>query len=227
MLSVIPHIQIEAFDGVLNDWTQVPAARQPIASGGHRALVQAQAILVRGDAVRGALISGSIRRRNRGCRKSRITFRAHRSTPWRPANSESCWTDLAHALSATWRQGDRGGAEGNLTPAHGSALEAVSGGGTFSSAIMNSTARCPGQSVGRRAAVSPAGPTAVRLRLRDMQQAPSVAQRLALELGPQVLCATGQREPHLVRRHPDRKADDVPDPGADRRRGSLQSGSTW
>jgi len=59
MLSVIPHVQIESVEAALPDWKAV--AQQ--AAGDHEVLsaaplVQAQAMLVRGEAVRGALISG-------------------------------------------------------------------------------------------------------------------------------------------------------------------------
>src|SRR6267378_2109723 len=58
-LSVIPHVQIEAIDTALNDWNDVAArARADPEVVATAPLAQAQAMLIRDDAVRGALISG-------------------------------------------------------------------------------------------------------------------------------------------------------------------------
>ena len=192
MLSVIPHIQIEAFDGVLNDWTQVAsraaADREVVATA---PLVQAQAILVRGDAVRGALISGID-----PAQEPRVSEIAHH-LQGAPIDALApgefgivLGRDLAHALSAD--VGDKVTLvvpEGNLTPAGMiPRLKQFRVVATFSSGHyeFDSALALVNLSDAERLFRLP-GPTAVRLRLRDMQQAPSVAQRLALELGPQVL----------------------------------------
>jgi len=192
MLSVIPHVQIEAFEGALADWQDVArrAAHDPevVATA---PLAQEQAMLVRGDAVRGALISGIDPDREPGV--SEIS-RHLQGAPIQALGAGRfgivLGRDLAHALGADI--GDKVTLvvpEGNLTPAGMvPRLKQFQVLATFSSGHyeFDSALALINLSDAERLFRLP-GPTAVRLRLRDMQQAPLVAQRLAAEFGPQVL----------------------------------------
>jgi lipoprotein-releasing system permease protein len=192
MLSVIPHVQIEAFDGVLNDWSalaqRASAEREVLATA---PLAQAQAMLVRGDVVRGALISGIDPARETGVSDIAQHLEGASIDALGPGQfGIVLGRELAHALGVD--VGDKVtlvAPEGTLTPAgmiprlkqfHVVATFA-SGHYEFDSALALINLS-DAERVFRLA-----GPTAVRLRLRDMQQAPQVAARLARELGPQLL----------------------------------------
>jgi len=175
MLSVIPHVQIEAFEGALADWQDVArrAAHDPevVATA---PLAQEQAMLVRGDAVRGALISGIDPDREPGV--SEI------SRHLQGAPIQALGADIGDKVTLVVP-------EGNLTPAGMvPRLKQFQVLATFSSGHyeFDSALALINLSDAERLFRLP-GPTAVRLRLRDMQQAPLVAQRLAAEFGPQVL----------------------------------------
>jgi lipoprotein-releasing system permease protein len=192
MLSVIPHVQIEAFDGALTDWQEV--ARRAAADPEVMAtapLAQAQAMLVRGDAVRGAVISGIDPARETGVSEIAQHLRGASIEALAPGQfGIVLGRDLAHALGVD--VGDKitlVAPEGNLTPAgvvprlkqFRVIATFYSGHYEFDSALAlvnladsEKLFRLP-------------GPTAVRLRLHDMQQAPQVAARLAHELGPNLL----------------------------------------
>ena len=69
------------------------------------------------------------------------------------------------------------------------------------------------------------GPTGLRLRLKDLEQAPRVAAELEHALGAaRASCATGPDQPQLVRLGADPEAPDVHHPDADRRGGRVQPG---
>jgi lipoprotein-releasing system permease protein len=192
MLSVIPHVEIEAMQGSLGDWNDVAARAhkdpEVLASA---PLVQAQAMLVRDDAVRGALISGidpeqeprvsDIVEHLQGARINALAAGQFGIVLGR---------ELASALGVD--VGDKVTLvvpEGNLTPAGMvPRLKQFRVIATFSSGHyeFDSALALVNISDAQRL-FRVATPTAVRLRLRDMQQAPQVAERLARLLGPDVL----------------------------------------
>jgi lipoprotein-releasing system permease protein len=192
MLSVIPHVQIEAMEGALTDWRQVAvqaaADNEVLATA---PLAQAQAMMVRGDAVRGALISGIDPTQEPG-----VSEIAHhlQGAPIDALTPDGfgivLGRELAHALGVDL--GDKVTLvvpEGNLTPAGMiPRLKQFRVVATFSSGHyeFDSALALINLSDAERLFRLP-GPTAVRLRLRDMQRAPIVAARLSHELGPQVL----------------------------------------
>jgi lipoprotein-releasing system permease protein len=193
MLSVIPHVQIESLEGgALADWQQVAARaaadREVLATA---PLVQSQAMMVRADAVRGVLISGIDPARETGV--SEIAGHLQGAPiDALVANGFGIvlGRELARALGADI--GDKVTLvvpEGNLTPAGIiPRLKQFRVLATFNSGHyeFDSALAMINLSDAQRLFRLPA-PTAVRLRLRDMEQAPEVAQRLARELGPGVL----------------------------------------
>jgi len=154
-------------------------------------LVQAQAMLVRGEAVRGALISGidpvleptvsDIAHHLQGATIDALVAGRFGIVLGR---------DLAHALGVD--VGDKVtlvAPEGSLTPAGMvPRLKQFRVVATFSSGHyeFDSALALVNLSDAERI-FRLEGPTAVRLRLLDMQRAPQVAARLAQQLGPQVL----------------------------------------
>jgi lipoprotein-releasing system permease protein len=192
MLSVIPHVQIEAFEGSLPDWQQVARRaaqdREVVATA---PLAQGQAMLVRGDAVHGALISGIDPDSEPGVSDISRHLQGAPIQALAPGRfGIVLGRDLAHALGVD--VGDKVTLvvpEGNLTPAGMvPRLKQFQVLATFTSGHyeFDSALALINLSDAERLFRLP-GPTAVRLRLRDMQQAPQVADRLAAELGPQVL----------------------------------------
>jgi lipoprotein-releasing system permease protein len=192
MLSVIPHVQIEAFDGALNDWGAVArraAADQEVVASAP--LAQAQAMLVRADAVRGVLISGIDPDRETGVSEIAQHLEGAPIGALVPGGfGIVLGRELAHALGVD--VGDKVtlvAPEGTLTPAGIiPRLKQFHVVATFNSGHFefdSALALVNLQDAERVFRLS--GPTAVRLRLRDMQQAPRVAARLARLLGPQVL----------------------------------------
>ena len=192
MLSVIPHVQIEAMDGSLRDWNAVAAqARSDPEVIASAPLVQAQAMLVRDDAVRGALISGIDPAQEP--QVSDIVQHLQGASISSLAPGEFgivLGRELAHALGVD--VGDKVTLvvpQGNLTPAGMvPRLKQFRVVATFSSGHFefDSALALINLSDAERLFRLQA-PTAVRLRLRDMQQAPQVAQRLARLIGPEVL----------------------------------------
>ncbi len=191
MLSVIPHVQIEAVDATLPDWESVAhratADREVLASA---PMVQAQAMLVRGDAVRGALISGIDPVLEPGVSDIAHHLQGASIDALAPGQfGIILGRDLAHALGVD--VGDKVtlvAPQGNLTPAGMvPRLKQFRVVATFTSGHyeFDSALALVNLSDAERV-FRLAGPTAVRLRLADMQRAPQVAARLAREFGPQV-----------------------------------------
>jgi len=192
MLSVIPHIQIESTEGTLADWNAIAAqARMDPEVVASAPLAQGQAMLVRDDSVRGVVISGidpieeagvsDIVQHLDGGRIGELAAGGFGIVLGR---------DLAQALGVM--VGDKVTVvvpEGNLTPAGLiPRLKQFRVIGTFNSGHFefDSALALINLSDAERL-FRLAGPTAVRLRLHDMQLAPQVARRLARELGSQVL----------------------------------------
>jgi lipoprotein-releasing system permease protein len=192
MLSVIPHLQIEAIDGTLADWQALArkagADAQVLASA---PMIQAQAMLVREDVVRGALISGIDPQQEAGVSDIANHLIGAPIQALAPGQfGIVLGRELAHALRVD--VGDKVtlvAPEGSLTPA-GTVprLKQFRVIATFSSGHyeFDSALALINLSDAQRLFRLPA-PTAVRLRLRDMQRAPQVAAHLASILGPDVL----------------------------------------
>ena len=192
MLSVIPHVQIEAFEGTLPDWQDVArrAALDPEVMA-TAPLAQAQAMLVRADAVRGTVVSGIDPSRETGVSEIAQHLQGASIEALAPGQfGIVLGRDLAHALGVD--VGDKVtlvAPEGNLTPAGiVPRLKQFRVVATFYSGHyeFDSALALVNLSDAERLFRLP-GPTAVRLRLHDMQRAPQVAARLAHELGPSVL----------------------------------------
>jgi lipoprotein-releasing system permease protein len=192
MLSVIPHIQIEGIDGSLSDWNEVAArARTDPEVVASAPLVQAQAMLVRDDAVRGALISGIDPAQEPHVSDIVQHLQGGSIDALAPGGfGIVLGRELSHALGVD--VGDKVTLvvpEGNLTPAGMvPRLKQFRVVATFSSGHyeFDSALALINLSDAERLFRLTA-PTAVRLRLHDMQQAPQVAQRLARLIGPEVL----------------------------------------
>ncbi len=192
MLSVVPHVQIEAFDGALADWGAVAQRaatdREVLASA---PLAQQQAMLVRGDVVRGVLISGIDPAREPGVSDIAQHLEGASIEALAPGGfGIVLGRELAHALGVD--VGDKVtlvAPEGSLTPAGMiPRLKQFRVVATFNSGHYEfDSALALVNLADAERVFRLSGPTAVRLRLRDMQQAPAVAARLAHALGPQVL----------------------------------------
>jgi lipoprotein-releasing system permease protein len=192
MLSVIPHLQIEAADGVLQDWESLAsqAARDPevVASA---PMVQAQGMLVREGEVRGTIISGVDPARETAVSDiARHLIGAPIDGLLPGEFGIVLGRELAHALRVD--VGDKVtlvAPEGNLTPAGMvPRLKQFKVIATFSSGHYEfDSALALVHIVDAERLFRLPGPTALRLRLRDMQRAPEVARRLAQQLGPQLL----------------------------------------
>jgi lipoprotein-releasing system permease protein len=192
MLSVIPHLQVEAVDGTLADWQAVArkAAADPqvMASA---PMIQAQAMLVREDVVRGALISGIDPQQEPAVSDIANHLIGGSIQALAPGQfGVVLGRELAHALRVD--VGDKVtlvAPEGSLTPAGMvPRLKQFRVVATFSSGHFefDSALALVNLSDAQRFFRLPA-PTAVRLRLRDMQRAPQVGARLAGILGPDVV----------------------------------------
>ncbi|HEX4599494.1 MAG TPA: lipoprotein-releasing ABC transporter permease subunit [Burkholderiaceae bacterium] len=192
MLSVIPHVQIEAMDGALRDWNDVAArARSDPEVTASAPLVQAQAMLIREDAVRGVLISGIDPAQEPHVSDIVQHLQGAPIDALAPGQfGIVLGRELARALGVD--VGDKVTVvvpQGNLTPAGMvPRLKQFRVVATFSSGHyeFDSALALINLSDAERLFRLDA-PTAVRLRLRDMQQAPQVAQRLARLIGPEVL----------------------------------------
>ncbi|HEY4037553.1 MAG TPA: lipoprotein-releasing ABC transporter permease subunit [Burkholderiaceae bacterium] len=192
MLSVIPHVQIEAMDGALRDWNDVAArARTDPEVTASAPLVQAQAMLIREDAVRGVLISGIDPAQEPHVSDIVEHLQGAPIDALAPGQfAIVLGRELAHALGVD--VGDKVTVvvpQGNLTPAGMvPRLKQFRVVATFSSGHyeFDSALALINLSDAERLFRLDA-PTALRLRLRDMQQAPQVAQRLARLIGPEVL----------------------------------------
>jgi len=188
---VIPHVQIEAADGTLPDWQSVAsqAAKDPevVASA---PLIQTQAMLVREGEVRGTMISGIDPALETGVSDVAKHLTGAPIDALVPGEFDIVLgRELARALRVD--VGDKVtlvAPQGNLTPAGMvPRLKQFRVVATFSSGHyeFDSALALIHLSDAERLFRLPA-PTAVRLRLRDMQRAPEVARRLAHQMGPQV-----------------------------------------
>ncbi len=188
MLSVLPHIEIQSETGTLADWQAVAAAarRDPEVLAAAPVL-EAQAMFVRDGTVRGALVEGVDPQLEPAV--SEVLEHLQGAPIGALKDGEFgivLGVDLARALGVG--PGDRVtlvAPQGSFTPA--GVLPRVKQFhvlATFASnhyeydSALAVVALGDGQRVFRQD-----GPNAVRLRIRDMQRAPEVAQRLTRSLG--------------------------------------------
>ena len=194
MLSVISHIEV--FDasggGALPDWqaTATAAAQEPQVIGA-APFVAAQALLARGDTMRGAVIRGI-----EPAEEVKVTELARTLRGGALATLQAgAWNivlgaELARLLDV--RVGDKVtvvSPSGQLTPAGVvPRLKQFTLSGTFEAGHYeydSALALMHLDDAARLFRVE--GPTGVQLRLRDVQQARAVAARLGQSLGPSVL----------------------------------------
>jgi lipoprotein-releasing system permease protein len=189
MLSVLPHIEIQSEGGPLTDWAAIAQrAKSDPEVVAAAPVLEAQAMFVRGDTVRGALVEGidpalepsvsAVLERLRGAPVGALTDGGF---------GIILGVELARALGVA--PGDKVtlvAPEGNLTPAGlVPRLKQFRVLATFESDHYEYDSALAMVHLGDAQRVFRSeGPNAVRLRLTDMQRAPEVAQRLAAEVGP-------------------------------------------
>ena len=228
---MIAHVEVfEPRGAALPDWRATAAqARQNPAVVGAAPFVAAQALVARGDDMRGAIVRGIA-----PADEAKVTdlARSCATARWRTL-SRGSWNivlgaELARALGV--RVGDKVtlvAPGGQITPAGVvPRLKQFTLVGTFEAGHYeydSALALIHLDDAARLFRVE--GPTGVQLRLRDVQPRAQVAGRAGGQPGP-----GGDRarldahQPQLVRRGADREAPDVHHPDADRRGGGLQPG---
>ena len=231
MLSVVAHVEVqEASGAALPDWraTAAAARRDPEVIGASP-FVAAQALIARGDDMRGTIVRGIS-----PADEATVTDLAARLKDtllaqlvpgeWRIVLG----SELARALGV--RAGDKVtlvAPGGQVTPAGVvPRLKQFTVVGAFDTGHYEYDSALALIHVDDAAKLfRVGGPTGVQLRLKDLHAAREVADRLAAQLGPG---AGGERldahQPQLVRRGAAGKAPDVHHPDADRRGGGVQPG---
>jgi lipoprotein-releasing system permease protein len=199
MLSVVPHVEIYAAGGAaLPDWraTAAQARRNPQVVGASP-FVAAQALIARGDEMRGTIVRGispadEATVTELGARLKDTVFAQLTPGSWGIALG----AELARALGV--KPGDKVtlvAPGGQLTPAGVvPRLKQFTLVGTFDTGHYeydSGLALLHVDDAARLFRVE--GPTGVQLRLRDLHQAREVAQQLARELGPQVVVSDWTR----------------------------------
>jgi len=198
MLSVLSHVEVTGYGEALADWQRVAAqARQNPEVVAAAPFVNAQAMFVREDTVRGALIRGVDPAAEPGV-SDIANLAAGRITDLVPGEfNVVLGGELARAMTVTL--GDRItliAPQGNVTPAGVvPRLRQFRVVGLFESGHFeyDSTLALVHISDAERL-FRLDGPTGVRLKLKDMQRAPLVAQQLAQTLEPGLLVRDWSRQ---------------------------------
>ena len=199
MLSVVPHVEIYAAGGAaLPDWRATAAqARHNPQVVGASPFVAAQALIARGDEMRGTIVRGispadEATVTELGARLKDTVFAQLTPGSWGIALG----AELARALGV--KTGDKVtlvAPGGQLTPAGVvPRLKQFTLVGTFDTGHYeydSGLALLHVEDAARLFRVE--GPTGVQLRLKDLHQAREVAQQLARELGPQVVVSDWTR----------------------------------
>ncbi len=199
MLSVVPHVEIYAAGGAaLPDWrATVAQARHNPQVVGASPFVAAQALIARGDEMRGTIVRGispadEATVTELGARLKDTVFAQLTPGTW----SIALGAELARALGV--KPGDKVtlvAPGGQLTPAGVvPRLKQFTLVGTFDTGHYeydSGLALLHVDDAARLFRVE--GPTGVQLRLKDLHQAREVAQQLARELGPQVVVSDWTR----------------------------------
>jgi len=199
MLSVVPHVEIYATGGAaLPDWraTATQARGNPQVIGASP-FVAAQALIARGDEMRGTIVRGispedEATVTELGARLKDTVFAQLKPGGWGIALG----AELARALGV--KAGDKVtlvAPGGQLTPAGVvPRLKQFTLVGTFDTGHYeydSGLALIHVDDAARLFRVE--GPTGVQLRLKDLHQAREVAEQLARELGPQVVVSDWTR----------------------------------
>jgi lipoprotein-releasing system permease protein len=191
MLSVIPHVEVLDSSGALPDWqATAAAARRNPAVVGAAPFISTQALIARGDEMRGAIVRGIL-----PAEEATVTDLAAKlrdTTLKRLVPGE--WgivlgIELAHALDV--REGDKVtivAPGGQVTPAGVlPRLKQFTVVGTFSAGHYEYDSGLAWIHLDDAARLFRLeGPSGVQLRLRDLHQAREVAAELARSLGPGV-----------------------------------------
>jgi lipoprotein-releasing system permease protein len=198
MLSVLSHIEISGYGDALADWRRVEAqARQNPEVVAAAPFVNAQAMFVREDTVRGALVRGIDPEAEPGV-SDIARLAVGRITDLVPGEfNVVLGGELARALAVV--PGDRItliAPQGNVTPAGVvPRLRQFRVVGLFESGHFEYDSALALIHIGDAEKLFRVdGPTGVRLKLKDMQRAPLVAQQLAQTLEPGLLVRDWSRQ---------------------------------
>jgi lipoprotein-releasing system permease protein len=198
MLSVLSHIEISGYGDALADWRRVEAqARQNPEVVAAAPFVNAQAMFVREDTVRGALVRGIDPGAEPGV-SDIARLAVGRITDLVPGEfNVVLGGELARALAVV--PGDRItliAPQGNVTPAGVvPRLRQFRVVGLFESGHFEYDSALALIHIGDAEKLFRVdGPTGVRLKLKDMQRAPLVAQQLAQTLEPGLLVRDWSRQ---------------------------------
>jgi lipoprotein-releasing system permease protein len=199
MLSVVSHIEIHATDGAIADWRAVEktALAHPRVTGA-APYVGAQALLTRGDTVRGVLIRGV----EPAAEPAVSDFAAPaRGEPLAKLTDGEFGIVLGGELARTLGvgPGDRVtliAPQGTVTPAGVvPRLRQFTVLDTFDSGHFEYDSALAMIHIGdAQRLFRVAGPTGVRLRITDMQQAPEVAREIARTLEPGLMVRDWTRQ---------------------------------
>jgi lipoprotein-releasing system permease protein len=199
MLSVVSHIEIHATDGAIADWRAVEktALAHPRVTGA-APYVGAQALLTRGDSVRGVLIRGV----EPAAEPAVSDFAAPaRGEPLAKLTDGEFGIVLGGELARTLGvgPGDRVtliAPQGTVTPAGVvPRLRQFTVLDTFDSGHFEYDSALAMIHIGdAQRLFRVAGPTGVRLRIVDMQQAPEVAREIARTLEPGLMVRDWTRQ---------------------------------
>ena len=193
MLSVVPHVEVYAADGAaLPDWraTVAQARRNPQVVGASP-FVGAQALIARGDAMRGTLVRGILPEDEAGVTELGARLKDSVFAQLTPGSwGIALGVELARALAV--KTGDKVtlvAPGGQLTPAGVvPRLKQFTLVGSFDTGHYeydSGLALIHVDDAARLFRVE--GPTGVQLRLKDLHQAREVAQQLSREFGPKVV----------------------------------------
>jgi lipoprotein-releasing system permease protein len=193
MLSVVPHVEIHATDGTaLPDWQATAAqARRNAQVVGASPFVSAQALIARGEEMRGTIVRGISPADEATVTALAAQLKDSVFAQLTPGGwGIALGAELARALGV--KTGDRitlVAPGGQLTPAGVlPRLKQFTLVGTFDSGHFeydSGLALIHVEDAARLFRVE--GPTGVQLRLADLHQANEVARQLARELGPSVV----------------------------------------
>ena len=198
MLSVVSHIEVFSLDGPI-DWKEVEArARSNREVVGTAPYVAAQALLTRGDAVRGVLVRGIDPAAEPRVSDLATQVRGEPLTALRDGEfGIVLGGELARALGVSLGEKVTLVApQGQVTPAGVvPRLKQFTVIGTFDSGHFEYDSAMALLAIGDAERLFRVdGPTGVRLKITDMQRAPAVAEQLAKSLPPNLLVRDWTRQ---------------------------------
>ena len=198
MLSVVSHIEVFSLDGPI-DWKEVEArARRNREVVGTAPYVAAQALLTRGDAVRGVLVRGIDPAAEPGVSDLATQVRGEPLTALKDGEfGIVLGGELARALGvALGEKVTLVAPQGQVTPAGVvPRLKQFTVIGTFDSGHFEYDSAMALLHIGDAERLFRVdGPTGVRLKIADMQRAPEVAEQLAKSLPPNLLVRDWTRQ---------------------------------